>query len=230
MRDLSANHEADRAACKRVQAELDDAIMSLAAENAANKLLHKEVHDANAIAKQASRAKQKAERIIEALREGISKGGKALQIVQQEVDSLKILSASQAADLFARDDQLKEINRRLADTNEKHAILQGRHLSLALHNSLLRSRRDHRVASPLLQRNAQLEDECLGLEAMLVDQAVSFEEKLTWARRRKKPKPRVDASTQTEDHAAAKATIIDFLLAQIRHLQANHVSCANAST
>jgi len=67
MRDLSANHEADRAACKRVQAELDDAIASLAAENAANKLLHKEVHDANAIAKQASRAKQKAERIIEAL-------------------------------------------------------------------------------------------------------------------------------------------------------------------
>ena len=177
------------------------------------KLRQEELHDAkqllDASQKESTKAQKTFERQVTILEERIVVQAEALEHVQQECKSLK---TNQDSQLRATNIQLEDANRRLHDKTKTHAFLQRGYLSLALRSHLLHS------------RIAELQEECQGLEAMLVTQAVLFEDKLMWARRRKKPKPRVDASTQTEDQSSSNTTIIDFLQAQIRNLQANHAS------
>ena len=184
------------------------------------KLRQEELHDAkqllDASQKESTKAQKTFERQVTILEERIvvqaevaQAVAQALEHVQQECKSLK---TNQDSQLRATNIQLEDANRRLHDKTKTHAFLQRGYLSLALRSHLLHS------------RIAELQEECQGLEAMLVTQAVLFEDKLMWARRRKKPKPRVDASTQTEDQSSSNTTIIDFLQAQIRNLQANHAS------
>ena len=238
MNDANITLAADDAALKLLQKELHDAKQLLDASQKesskaqktserqitilkerivvkvdALKLRQEELHDAkqllDASQKESTKAQKTFERQVTILEERIVVQAEALEHVQQECKSLK---TNQDSQLRATNIQLEDANRRLHDKTKTHAFLQRGYLSLALRSHLLHS------------RIAELQEECQGLEAMLVTQAVLFEDKLMWARRRKKPKPRVDASTQTEDQSSSNTTIIDFLQAQIRNLQANHAS------
>ena len=211
--DSSIVYGQEKDARKLLKKHMNDANITLAADDAALKLLQKELHDAkqllDASQKESTKAQKTFERQVTILEERIVVQAEALEHVQQECKSLK---TNQDSQLRATNIQLEDANRRLHDKTKTHAFLQRGYLSLALRSHLLHS------------RIAELQEECQGLEAMLVTQAVLFEDKLMWARRRKKPKPRVDASTQTEDQSSSNTTIIDFLQAQIRNLQANHAS------